>query len=68
MENQNTVNEPAAPYGQPLDFQQLWLITKETEQRIKDHHQQERFYTEGFLISCRKGVTRNHLYHAYKWG
>ena len=36
MENQNTVNEPAVPYGQPLDFQQVWLMFQETARSFKE--------------------------------
>jgi hypothetical protein len=36
MENQNTVNEPTVPYGQPLDFQQVWLMFKETDKKFQE--------------------------------
>lgn len=36
MEDKNTVNEPAIPYGQPLDFQQVWLMFQETNRKFLD--------------------------------
>jgi len=30
MDENNLVNEPAVPYGQPLNFQQVWLMFQET--------------------------------------
>lgn len=35
-DNFSTVNEPAVPYGQPLDFQQVWLMFQETNRQFKE--------------------------------
>lgn len=40
MENQNMVNEPTVPYGQPLDFQQVWLMFKETDKLLTEKFQE----------------------------
>jgi hypothetical protein len=52
MENQNIVNEPAVQYGQPLDFQQVWLMFQETDRQQKETSRQlketDRILTEKF--------------------
>ncbi len=51
MENQNTINEPTVPYGQPLDFQQVWLLIKETDKQLKET---DRILTEKFQETDKK--------------
>lgn len=40
MENQNILNEPTIPYGQPLDFQQVWRMFQETDRILTEKFQE----------------------------
>ncbi|MCX6278763.1 MAG: hypothetical protein NT004_11795 [Bacteroidetes bacterium] len=45
MESENTAEEPAVPYNQPLDFQQVWRMFQETDRQLKET---DRILTEKF--------------------
>ncbi|MBE0637227.1 MAG: hypothetical protein IH598_01750, partial [Bacteroidales bacterium] len=36
MENNNLAEEPVAPYNQPLDFQQVWTMFRETDKKFQE--------------------------------
>jgi len=45
MTNENIAEEPAVPYNQPLDFQQVWRMFQETNRQLKET---DRILTEKF--------------------
>jgi hypothetical protein len=64
MEDQNTVNEPAVPYGQPLDFQQVWLMFKETDRMLTEKFQE----TEKLISENAKSIRDLEKYFTSQWG
>jgi len=52
MDENSKVNEPSVPYGQPLDFQQVWLMFQETNRRFQEtdrkFQETDRILTEKF--------------------
>ena len=64
MEDQNTVNEPAIPYGQPLDFQQVWLMFKETDRMLTEKFQE----TEKLISENAKSIRDLEKYFTSQWG
>jgi Holliday junction resolvase len=71
MESQNTANEPAVPYGQPLDFQQVWLLLKETDRILTEKFQEtdKKFQeTEKLFKETDKKIRKLDQLFTSQWG
>ncbi len=71
MEENSTVNEPSVPYGQPLDFQQVWLMFQETNRKFQETDRQlketDRILSEKFNETSKQIKELNKLFTS-QWG
>lgn len=64
MDDFSTVNEPSVPYGQPLDFQQVWLMFQETNRKFQET---DRILSEKFKETSKQINELNKLFTS-QWG